>query len=126
VCHQTVGLTARELEQNGIVTVVIGSAMDIVTHCSVPRYLHNDLPLGNPLGAPYDRQSQLQTVIAALNLAETATSPSVVVSELSWPGDDNWKDAYSRVDESNRATLQAMGAENRRKRAADRADGLTR
>lgn len=100
--------------------------MDIVTHCAVPRYLYNDLPLGNPLGAPWDVKSQRQSVVTALELAVSATSPKVVVSSLSWPGDENWKDAYARVDESNLESLQKMGVENRRRRAADKADGLSR
>src|SRR3546814_13646848 len=33
VCHQTAGMTARYLEENGIPTVVMGCARDIVEHC---------------------------------------------------------------------------------------------
>jgi len=39
VCHQTVSLVARHLETNGIPTVVLGCAKDIVEHCGVPRFL---------------------------------------------------------------------------------------
>jgi D-proline reductase (dithiol) PrdB len=38
VCHQTVSLVARHLETNGIPTVIVGSALDIVEHCGVPRF----------------------------------------------------------------------------------------
>jgi hypothetical protein len=33
VCHQTVSLVARHLETNGIPTVIVGSALDVVEHC---------------------------------------------------------------------------------------------
>ena len=39
VCHQTVSLVARHLEANGIPTVVMGCAKDIVEHAAVPRFL---------------------------------------------------------------------------------------
>ena len=47
VCHQTVSLVARLLEENGIATVVMGCAKDIVEHVGVPRLLFSDFPLGN-------------------------------------------------------------------------------
>ena len=47
VCHQTVSLAARMLEENGIATVVMGCAKDIVEHVGVPRFLFSDFPLGN-------------------------------------------------------------------------------
>jgi len=40
-----VSLIARHLEANGIPTLIIGSAIDVVEHCGVPRYLHSDFPL---------------------------------------------------------------------------------
>ncbi len=39
VCHQSVSLAARMLEANGIATVVMGCAKDIVEHAGVPRFL---------------------------------------------------------------------------------------
>jgi len=47
VCHQTTSLIARHLEANGISTVVMGCAKDIVEHAEVPRFLFSDFPLGN-------------------------------------------------------------------------------
>ena len=106
-------------------TIVIGSAMDIVTHCKVPRYLHNDLPLGNPLGEPGDRASHRNSLLNALAMT-SAESPLVEVSDLQWSGDADWKSVYNRVDDSNREQLLKMGEENRRKRAENKAKGLTR
>jgi len=49
-----VSLVSRHLEANGISTVVIGSARDIVEECGVARFVFSDFPLGNPCGKPYD------------------------------------------------------------------------
>jgi len=126
VCHQSVSLTARHLEEFGIATVVIGSAMDIVTHCNVPRYLHIDLPLGNPLGSPGDRETQLESVLSALQLAISAEHSVVQVSDAAWKGDGQWKENYNKVDQSNRQALLRLGQENRKKRAENKARGLAR
>ena len=55
VCHQTLSLAARTLEDNGIATIVMGCAKDIVEHVGVPRFLFSDFPLGNAAGRPRDR-----------------------------------------------------------------------
>ena len=120
-------LTARTLEEGGIVTVVIGNAYDIVTHAGTPRFLFNDLPLGNPLGIPWDRDMQRQSVEMGLDLAAGAESPGTVVqTPFRWSDDEGWKQNYGRVDESNREELLRMGEENRRRRAENRAKGVTR
>ena len=52
VCHQTVSLVGRMLEESGISTVVMGCARDIVEYAGVPRFLFSDFPLGNAAGGP--------------------------------------------------------------------------
>jgi D-proline reductase (dithiol) PrdB len=76
VCHQTVSLVARYLEENGIATVVIGSARDIVEECGVPRFLFTDFPLGNPCGRPGDEEMQRAILGLALDLLEKAWCPA--------------------------------------------------
>ena len=66
VCHQSVSLAARMLEENGIATVVMGCAKDIVEHVGVPRLLFSDFPLGNAAGRPRDPASQAPTLDLAL------------------------------------------------------------
>ena len=58
VCHQTISLVARHLEANGIATVVMGCAKDIVEHAAVPRFLFSDFPLGNSAGRPHGSRSR--------------------------------------------------------------------
>ncbi len=98
--------------------------MDIVTRCGVPRYLHTDMPLGNALGHPGDRDLQKQTVAAALDLLESATEPTVVRGGLHWAETEAWKDNYMRIDDL--PGLAAAGVENRRKRKAEIDAGLRR
>ena len=98
VCHQTVSLVARHLEANGVPTVVMGCAKDIVEHAAVPRFLFSDLPLGNSAGKPHDVPSQAFTLELALRLLETAPSAQTTVqSPLRWSSDASWKRDYSNV-----------------------------
>src|SRR5205814_9170817 len=74
VCHQTVSLAARMLEENGISTIVMGCAKDIVEHVGVPRFLFSDFPLGNAAGRPNDPESQAFTLDLALSVLERASA----------------------------------------------------
>ena len=93
VCHQSMSLAARHLEANGIATVVMGAARDIVEHCGVPRFLFSDFPLGNAAGIPNDTGSQDATLELALRLLESAPAARTTVQNpLRWNGDPLWKD----------------------------------
>ena len=110
MCHQTVSLAARHLEANGIPTVIMGSARDIVEYCGVPRFLFSDFPLGNPAGRPNDPQSQAVTLELALRVLESAPAPRTTVqSPLRWSADPAWK-----LDFSNIATLSSEEIARRR------------
>jgi hypothetical protein len=98
VCHQTISLVARHLEANGISTVVMGCAKDIVEHAAVPRFLFSDFPLGNSAGKPHDLASQASTLELALRVLETAPGPQTTVqSPLRWSTDASWKRDYNNV-----------------------------
>ena len=98
VCHQTISLVARHLEANGISTVVMGCAKDIVEHAAVPRFLFSDFPLGNSAGKPQDPASQAQTLELALRVLETAPAQQTTVqSPLRWSKDAAWKRDYNNV-----------------------------
>ncbi len=86
-------LISRYLEANGIPTVVIAAARDIVEQCGVPRMLFVDFPLGNPCGVPFDVQMQSTILDDALSLLEDATTPRTIrVAPQVWPGGQEWKD----------------------------------
>ena len=98
VCHQTVSLVARHLEANGISTVVMGCAKDIVEHAAVPRFLFSDFPLGNSAGKPHDAESQAFTLELALKVLESAPGPQTTVqSPLRWSPEAAWKADYNNV-----------------------------
>ncbi len=99
VCHQSVSLCARLLEENGIATVVMGCAKDIVERVGVPRLLFSDFPLGNAAGKPRDPASQAATLELALALLEGAPAPRTTVqSPLVWnEASADWKLDYSNI-----------------------------
>ncbi len=98
MCHQTVSLAARHLEANGIPTVIMGCAKDIVEYCGVPRLLFSDFPLGNPAGRPQDAESQAFTVELALRVLEAAPGPRTTMqSPLRWSADPSWKLDFSNI-----------------------------
>ena len=120
-------LVARHLEANGIPTVIIGSAKDIVETCGVPRFIFNDFPLGNSVGKPNDAAMQRDILEAALSLLETATGPRTTIqTPHEWNADHSWKRDFWNVD----VTPEQLAAQKavfdrdkeiaRQKRAAER------
>ena len=86
-------LIARYLEENGIPTVVIGTARDIVESANVARFLFVDFPLGSPCGEPWETDQQRAIFEQALSLFETATVPGTTVEAgYAWSKGQKWKD----------------------------------
>jgi D-proline reductase (dithiol) PrdB len=99
VCHQTASLAARMLEENGISTVIMGCAKDIVEHVGVPRFVFSDFPLGNAAGRPNDPESQAFTLELALRVLERAPAARTTVqSPLTWSASPDWKLDYCNVE----------------------------
>ena len=99
-------LAARHLEANGIPTVVMGTAKDIVEHCGVPRFLFTDFPLGNSAGRPFDAPSQRQTLELALRVLESAPAARTTVqSPLRWNEDALWKKDYNDLSKLSREQI---------------------
>ncbi|MCX7213110.1 MAG: hypothetical protein NTW53_10585 [Burkholderiales bacterium] len=112
-------LVSRHLEANGISTVVIGSARDIVEECGVTRFVFNDFPLGNPIGKPYDAAMQRATVAIALDLLESARLPRTTVqTPFRWSEDESWREVYARVDPDRIEALRREGDARRATQAA--------
>ena len=127
MCHQTVGLVARHLEANGLPTVILGSAHDVVEHCGVPRFAFTDFPLGNPCGKPYDRAMQRDTVAAALRLFEEAPAPRATLPvPARWGEGEQWRESYMAFGAADLPELRRMGAERRAQRQRRRASGAVR
>jgi hypothetical protein len=93
VCHQTVSLVSRYLEENGVPTVVMAAARDIVEPCGVARMLHVDFPLGSPCGEPFRADQQREALELAFQLLETADNPRTTVqAPFKWSEGEEWKD----------------------------------
>lgn len=99
ICHQSLSLAARMLEQSGISTIVMGCAKDIVEYVGVPRFLFSDFPLGNGAGRPRDSVAQAYTLDLALSVIETAPAPRTTVqSPLLWSASHDWKLDYCNIE----------------------------
>jgi len=112
VCHQTSTLVARHLERNGIPTIVMGCAKDIVEFAGPPRFLFSDFPLGNACGKPHEPETQRFTLDLALKVLESAVSPRTTVqSPLRWNEDGDWKLDYNNLDRMSAEEVARRRAE---------------
>ena len=85
-------LVSRHLEANGIPTVVVANARDIVEHCGVARLYFTDFPLGSPCGEPGDAAMQRHVIEGALDLLASATGPRTTVeAPFRWSKGEDWK-----------------------------------
>jgi D-proline reductase (dithiol) PrdB len=112
-----VSLVARHLEANGMSTVLLGSARDVVEECGIARFVFTDFPLGNPCGKPWDKEMQHAIVGTALTLLEQAWMPRTTVQTPFRWDNEAWRDAFLQVDDSNREALRHEGEERRRLQA---------
>lgn len=106
--------------------MILGSAIDIVEHCGVPRFYFVDFPLGNPCGKPYDLDMQQSIVAAALNLFERASEPRTLVKDPNGWESDEWRQRYMEIKPEDREKMRRQGEERRRKRQHLRDIGHTR
>ena len=120
-------LVARYLEENKIPTIIVGSALDIVEHCGVPRFLYTDFPLGNPCGRPFDASMQLSIIKEAIALLESADKANTTSrSTFNWSEDNAWRDDYAEVNAENEGELARRGEDRRRHQALEKSAGTER
>ena len=109
ICHQSQSLLARYLEAEGIPTLVMGTAKDIVEYCGVPRFLFSDFPLGNATARPNDPDSQSLNFELALRLLESAPAPRTTLqSPLIWAADPSWKSDYSNLEKLSKQEVERL------------------
>jgi D-proline reductase (dithiol) PrdB len=118
-----VSLTARHLEENGLPTVVIGSARDVVEECGVSRFVFTDFPLGNPFGKPWDVEMQKSILRTVLDLLERAWLARTTVQTPFFWKNETWRKDFMRVEDSNREALAKEGEERRRLQAKAKKKG---
>jgi hypothetical protein len=92
ICHQTMALVARHLEGEGISTICLVSAFDIVRSVNPPRAAFLDYPLGHTAGRPNDPAEQYTVARQALAGLDTMTAPGTVATlPFRWAEDERWK-----------------------------------
>ena len=106
--------------------MILGSAIDIVEHCGVPRFYFVDFPLGNPCGKPYDQDMQRSIVLQALRLLNTASEARSVVKDRNLWGSNEWRERYMEIKPEDRERMLQQGEERRQKRQHLRDIGHTR
>ncbi len=79
MCHQTVGLVARFVEQAGIPTLTMSVGRDITEHVVPPRAVFLDYPMGNETGRPGLADEQREIVRSALAALERMSKPGEIV-----------------------------------------------
>ena len=98
MCHQSVGLIARAVEEAGISTVVISSALDITQAVKPPRSVYVNFPLGHQIGKPNQPELQRSILQDAFRALEAHTVPGLITTlPYIWdPEDDSWEDREYR------------------------------
>jgi D-proline reductase (dithiol) PrdB len=121
VCHQSVSLIARYLEEHEIPTVVMGCARDIVENVGVARFWWSDFPLGHSAGKAHNSDSQATTLAGALQLFTTAQSAETTVqSPQVWSNDDNWKQDFMNIANLSAAQIGKLKNEHEKTRTMKR------
>ncbi|MHB8575119.1 MAG: hypothetical protein ACYDCQ_07280 [Dehalococcoidia bacterium] len=104
-------LVSRHLEANGIPTVMMGCARDIVEQCGVPRFVFSDFPLGNPCGRPSDKPMQRSIVRLALDVLESSVAPRTTVqTPFIWSADPTWKQRFLNAEQVRPPAEAVAGA----------------
>ena len=93
MCHQSVGLIARVVEEAGIPTLCMTSALDITLSVKAPRAVFVNFPLGHQTGRPNDPAIQRSIVRDAMRAFETISTPGQIIQlPYVWdPNDRTWE-----------------------------------
>lgn len=94
------GLFARAIEQAGIPTTSITSAMDITRLVRPPRAVFVNFPLGHQTGKKFEPESQKSILKDALNALYTIKEPGAILElPYRWADDDSWEE-HVTIEES--------------------------
>lgn len=76
LCHQTLGIIAREIEQRGIPTMLVSVDRKITDLVRPPRVAYYNGEVGSTVGKPTWKQYQLRVLDEALRWTETFDQPT--------------------------------------------------
>jgi hypothetical protein len=84
-----VGLLAHAIEEAGIPTISLSSALDITSSVRPPRAVFVNFPLGHQAGRPFDPEGQSRIILDALHVLKTATDQGTFVRlQYKWDESD--------------------------------------
>ena len=119
MCHQSIGLIARHIEQAGFPTISFSSAWSITASANPPRAVFVDAPLGHTTGAPNKPDQQRELLLAGLSAGVAMTSPGTIMPlDYRWH-DDQWRSdplSWSRARQDS-GTLEEPAGDTRTGRA---------
>lgn len=98
-------LIARHFEARGLPTVILGSALDILTAGQPPRAAFLNYPLGHEAGRPFDAADQYSALQQTLSLLDTQTSPGIVHLDNDWP--EGWEAVRREAQDSDGQDLRS-------------------
>ena len=92
------GLVARAVEEAGVPTLCMSSALDITRAVKPPRSVFVNFPLGHQTGKPHDPALQRSILKDAFRALETMTVPGAVVTlPYVWDDEgDDWEEQEYR------------------------------
>ena len=77
LCHQSVALLARALEQEGVPTIMLAVARDVVESVRAPRAVYYNGEFGSVSGRPLWPEHQRRILDETLRLLEPMDQPTV-------------------------------------------------
>ena len=80
MCHRSVGLVSRAIEERGIPTVTLAMEREVVA----PRVAFVPFPYNFPMGEPNERERHREIALAALALLHEMNEPGEVELPFSW------------------------------------------
>lgn len=92
-------LIARAIEADGIPTLILGSARDILSAGRPPRVQFLNYPLGFSAGSFRDLENQYQVLRTALSGFDSMTEPGIEQLDFSW--DAGWRMINEREQSSS-------------------------
>jgi D-proline reductase (dithiol) PrdB len=82
LCHRSVGLVSRIIEEKGIPTVTLAMERDV----AAPRVAFVPFPYNFPMGEPNERERHREVALAALALLHKLDEPGEVELPFRWRG----------------------------------------
>ncbi|MGH8595489.1 MAG: hypothetical protein ACREXT_02380 [Gammaproteobacteria bacterium] len=111
-------LVARHLEANGIPTLCLGSAFDILDAGRPPRAVFLDYPLGHSAGKPFDTDDQYDVIKTSLAALAGSRPGEMTILPNRWGTEGAWRDSASSTEGSD--TRQPRDETPQFQHAADR------